>query len=425
MTPTSSHRSSLWRAASLVTAATLLLLLTACGELLEQLTPDTTPPTLSYSGVANGQVVAVEAIQLTAYADDDRGVARVDWRTNHAAAGTCLLRSGTRYDCGPIPLEPNVTTFVTVTAVDDAGNAASTTVSVWYVPPDTGGAFDIELRFLESGYTAAQVAAFEAAVARWETIIVGDVEDVVVNQPAGTVCFAGEPALDEVVDDLVIFVGVMASDGPGGILGGAFPCWFRNAGDDAPTTVVGYMEFDPADLDDLASTGNLVETIVHEMGHVLGIGVYWDFPPYRELLDYDIAVGTECSTATSFSVSPTYTGAEALAAWSLLGGSGGLPVEDEGGRGTQCAHWNEEDLGTELMTGYLNIGVANPLSEVTLRSLRDLSYEVDLGQAEPYVLPPDGALGTQNVLDLAHREILRPPLAGVDPATGIVTPLGD
>ena len=406
-------------------ALSALLLLSACGDLLEQLTPDTMPPTLTYSGVTNGQVVAVEAIQLTAYANDDRDVTRVDWRTNHAAAGTCLLQSGTRYACGPIPLEPNTTTFVTLTAVDGTGNAASVTVSVWYVPPDSGGAFDIELRFLESGYTVDQVAAFEAAVARWESIIVGDVEDVVVNQPAGTVCFAGEPALDEVVDDLVIFVGVMASDGPGGILGGAFPCWFRNAGDDAPTTVVGYIEFDPADLDDLASTGNLVETIVHEMGHVLGIGVYWDFPPYRELLDYDIAAGIECSTASSFVVPPAYTGAEGLAAWASLGGGGVLPVEDEGGRGTQCSHWNEEALGAELMTGFLNVGATNPLSELTIRSLRDLAYEVDLAQADPYALPPDGALRAQNVLDLAHREIVRPPLAGVDPATGVVTPLGD
>lgn len=428
MQPFASGRSIPRRLGTLVVALASSLLLAACGDLvgeLERLTPDTTDPTVRYAGVADGQVVSVAAITLSAFASDDRGVTSVDWRTSRGAAGACALQAGGGYACGPVPLDPNVMTVVTVTARDAAGNAASADVSLRYVPPVVGGAFDIELRFLADGYTASQRLAFEAAEARWESIVVGDVEDVAIDQPAGTVCLAGEPALNEVIDDLVIFVGVGPSDGVGGLLGSAFPCWFRNAGADAPATVVGYMEFDAADLDALAATGNLVETIVHEMAHVLGFGVYWDFPPYRELLDYEIATGRECSTASSFAVPPAYTGIEALTAWTRLGGSGPLPVEDRGGRGTQCAHWSEDRFGNELMTGFLDIGTSNPLSELTIRSMRDLGYDVDLSQADPYTLPPAGSLRSQNVVDLVGREIIRPPLAGVDPASGEVTPLGD
>jgi hypothetical protein len=65
-----------------------------------------------------------------------------------------------------------------------------------------------------------------------------------------------------------------------------------------------------------------------------------------------------------------------------------VPVEDQGGPGTRDSHWRERTFGPELMTGYVSRpGVLNPLSRVTVASLADLGYVVDVTAAEAYALP--------------------------------------
>ena len=83
------------------------------------------------------------------------------------------------------------------------------------------------------------------------------------------------PAVNETVDDLLIFAEVRAIDGVGGILGAAGPCLIRVANG---LTIIGYMEFDEADLVDLAAFGHLEDVVLHEMAHVLGLGTLspWD-----------------------------------------------------------------------------------------------------------------------------------------------------
>lgn len=41
-------------------------------------------------------------------------------------------------------------------------------------------------------------------------------------------------------------------------------------------------------------------------------------------------------------------------------------------------------MQSELMTGYLNSGVLNPLSRITIGSLQDLGYSVDYAAADSY-----------------------------------------
>jgi hypothetical protein len=61
-------------------------------------------------------------------------------------------------------------------------------------------------------------------------------------------------------------------------------------------------------------------------------------------------------------------------------------VENTGGGGTRDGHWRETVFGRELMTGFFNGGVANPLSAVTATSMRDLGYVVDDSRADLYQL---------------------------------------
>ena len=45
-----------------------------------------------------------------------------------------------------------------------------------------------------------------------------------------------------------------------------------------------------------------------------------------------------------------------------------------GGSGTAGGHWRETTFKTELMTGFLNSGVKNPLSRLSVGTLQDMGY---------------------------------------------------
>ena len=62
-------------------------------------------------------------------------------------------------------------------------------------------------------------------------------------------------------------------------------------------------------------------------------------------------------------------------------------MENEAGPGSQDSHWREAVFGAELMSPFVNNGVQNPLSRITIQSLADLGYGVDVSQGEPYSLP--------------------------------------
>ena len=44
-------------------------------------------------------------------------------------------------------------------------------------------------------------------------------------------------------------------------------------------------------------------------------------------------------------------------------------------------------FGAELMSPFVNSGVQNPLSVITIESMADLGYRVDPTQGEPYSVP--------------------------------------
>src|SRR5690606_11251653 len=103
---------------------------------------------------------------------------------------------------------------------------------------------------------------------RWGSIITADLPGGIVQADAGSCGVPAMPALDEIVDDLVIFVLLENIDGPGNVLGQAGPCFVR---DTTFLPAVGMMRFDIADLDQLDADGLLQTVIMHEMGHVLGV----------------------------------------------------------------------------------------------------------------------------------------------------------
>lgn len=236
------------------------------------------------------------------------------------------------------------------------------------VPPST---YTVEIRFIGPEPSPSQKAAFDSAAAHWSRTVIGDLDPVTFT-PADDFSFCGGQALNETIDDLVIFAKIDKIDGPGKILGQAGPCYLR---DDNLLTAAGFMQFDVEDVLDLETTGRFKAVVLHEMGHVLGIGSLWDL---QGLL-------TGRGTGDPYFTGPS--GRMAFAAAAAPGGFGGnaVPVENSGGPGTRDAHWREPVLTNELMTGFLNSGV-NPLSAVTVASLRDQGYVVDDSGADPYTL---------------------------------------
>jgi len=332
----------------------------------------------------------------------------------------CERPTSTGFRCLVTNLEPDVTSPIEVRAVDAQGNDAVASVSVRYEPPSTASGYDIDLVYFGETFSASQKAAFATAARRWRTVVVGDLMDARVQRPVSGSCGRGEPALDTTVDDVLIFA-TSFTDAPGGILGSAGPCVLRGSGDDVGTVVVGFMQFDTADLDSLEADGLLEDVIVHEMGHVLGLGTLWE---PQGLLDFVASDGAaSCRNAAVFTVDPTFVGASGVAAWQDdLGGTGNVPVENGGQPGTRCGHWDEDTFGTELMTGYLNLGVQS-LSVLSVRSLEDLGLTVDPAAADPYALPSAGALRTQGLFDIAGAETVLMPRGAVDPESGRFEPL--
>ena len=234
------------------------------------------------------------------------------------------------------------------------------------------GGFNIEVRH-QGTPSASQLLAFAEAEVRWEGVIAGDLPNLQVTTAAGA-CGTGSPAINENVDDLLILANLRPIDGPGSVLGAAGPCFVRLPGN---LPVLGQMRFDTDDLELLEQNDILRAVILHEMGHVLGFGTLWN------------SLGLLADPSRQGGTDPHFTGPLAITAFDNAGGAsytgGKVPVEDTGGQGTADSHWRESVFGTELMTGFLGVGL-NPMSAVTIQSLADMGYSVNLGAAEPYTL---------------------------------------
>jgi Leishmanolysin len=109
------------------------------------------------------------------------------------------------------------------------------------------------------------------------------------------------------------------------------------------------------------------------MGHVFGIGSLW-FDTNLNDSDFDGDLCDNSYLENSF----------AQQEWNALGCSGVLPVEcRQGAEGTLGAHWDEGCLKGELMTGFDEDG-PEPLSTITIGTLKDQGYEVDFSTADPF-----------------------------------------
>lgn len=255
-------------------------------------------------------------------------------------------------------------TFETYKAVADSSRAVELAA--------TTSPFQIEVRFLR-GLTSSQKSIFAEAADRWARVIVGDLETAVINDFSGRV----------VIDDLLIDAEGVPIDGVNNVpntLGEAGPTRFRSedAASGAGLPAKGHMRFDSADLAQMEEEGSLLDVITHEMGHVLGIGTVWT----------DFGLLKNFPGPNFRNIDPTFVGPGAMEEFGKLtgGGPAPVPVANVGGPGSAGGHWRETVFDDELMSPNID-GSNNPLSRLTVASLGDLGYTVDLDAAEDYELP--------------------------------------
>lgn len=318
-----------------------------------------------------------------------------------------------------VPEAPG-STRVTVLATDPGGLSASMSfgVSVRDVIP---GSYDMEVLLTDS-VSADLRTAFEQAAGWWMTILADtELPDVPADQIGQLGCddiVSEQPAA--IIDDVVVVIAVRPVDGPGGILAGARPCGVR-AGSMLP--FMGAIRFDEDDLDGLLERGDMddvEELILHEMGHVLGIGSLWG----------DFGLLREPSLEGSAGADTHFAGALAVAAFDDAGGEdyegAKVPVENQAGPGSGDVHWRQSVLVTELMTPFASIGTVDPLSAITIQSLADMGYTVNAALADPYTLPGAAAADRTDapVIDL-RNDVMRGPIIVVGADGRVIRVVGN
>ena len=234
--------------------------------------------------------------------------------------------------------------------------------------------FNIQLVFVPGhGMTAAQMEIVRAAARRWESIITADIVDMdgyVVSpfdsekEVAWQTARQGKVVIDYKVDDVVVLV--TTDPTPDVYLAKAEVIEYR-AIEGLPIismVVVGDFVLTHANENELSNV------FLHEIAHAVGFGTSWgdsEVNPMPGDPDAD----------------EHFTGPLAIAAFNAAGGSDypgkKVPVLD--------GHWRGSVFGQEVMSSDLDTKRPAPLSAITIQSMADIGYEVDVTKADEYALP--------------------------------------
>ncbi len=301
------------------------------------------------------------------------------------------LESGQRYTVVTTAFDSGVTGLFTNVITR---NIPPPPPTVTLPAPDNSG-YDITLRFVTDNLTNAQKAVFTDAADRWSAIITDDLANIKHFVLPESFSFPNTGVVKGTLDDLLIDVAFNDLDGPGGLLGRAGPRLIRQQAD-APLSIYGTMEFDIAEFGDggfFDDEQQYQDVIVHEMGHVLGIGTLWELTGNtRGIINpgdpgFPDGPPTVAPGAPNPDYDPRFTGSGAVAEYQTLLEAAGkphettAPIANTGGPGNYNGHWRELTFGNELMTPYA--GGTELLSRMTAASLADVGYTINI--ASPLV----------------------------------------
>jgi hypothetical protein len=183
--------------------------------------------------------------------------------------------------------------------------------------------------------------------------------------------------------------------------------------------LLAFIQLDSDDVTRLEQDGDLLDVILHEMGHALGIGTLWG--------NFDTLL-VNPSLPSNPGADTHFAGTAAIAAFDAAGGTaytGGakVPVDNQASVGSSDTHWRELVLQLELMTPQLTPGVANPMSAITTESLADLGYSVDSSGADSFTptfsTPARLIAAGRSVINL-ENDTYRGPIQVVDRSGNVI-----
>ena len=244
-------------------------------------------------------------------------------------------------------------------------------------PQDT---FALELVLVE-GVTASQNGIITQVAERYESMIgLGDF-DGTASSPADQ-CAPGMPELiSQALDDISIYVMVGPLDGAGNVVAMSGPCLIRTGTLGwAGMPALGAVVLDEADIAQLESDGVLEAVVTREMARALGFSpVAWNFHGFLQ----NPSLPEEPDADTHMNAPLV------VAAFNAAGGEGyagaNVPLENGAMPGISDTHWRQSVFGDEVMTPYLT-GDSQPLSRITLETLYEVGYEIDVMMADPFTL---------------------------------------
>lgn len=280
--------------------------------------------------------------------------------------------------------------------------------------------YTIDGRFLGAGGSPSQRASAQRAIARWQEVLTGSVHRIFVDRGPGVCGSPKTPAIRDTIVDLLVFIDLDSIDGPGRVLGRAGPCLINSV---TRLSLVGFIQLDTADLSSLETRGLLDNVILHEIGHIIGIGTLWE---EKRLLVTGVGGASPCTASDD----PFFTGTLTRQRFADAGGTTfypgtPVPVENRGGAGTACGHWREAQFGRELMQGFAKPG-GMPLSAITAASLADLGYPVSFGRVDAFSFLSSALTAKQNADPTVPRvelfnDIWETDIYAIDPRTGRTT----
>ena len=216
--------------------------------------------------------------------------------------------------------------------------------------------FSIELKY-EITPSAEIVSYFEAAKQKWMEIITTEKfgKRMSLNKYEcgcnGIKWTCSRRSLS--FTGLLIYVKITDIDGVGSRAGQTAICRTLNN-----FVRIAMIQLDRADLIALQNVRMIMDVILHEMGHAVGLGGTWG---RFNLVDED----------------GEYMGQFGNSGHKMLGLSGNALVEQKGGAGSIRSHWRESVYGSELMTPILMFYERHPISILTIQALRDLGHDVN------------------------------------------------
>ncbi|ANE43132.1 excalibur calcium-binding domain-containing protein [Deinococcus puniceus] len=237
--------------------------------------------------------------------------------------------------------------------------------------------FAVEVRYLGKALNASQQATVREAAARVSALIASPFQPVTLELPANS-CDSNLPRIRERVQQFFVFVRVL--DLGEDKYAEAAPCELQ---DGSYLPIYGVIDLNSTVLPDLPKI-DLLDTMIHEMLHALGVGTLWE-ADYRVSLSGD---SDDKNLITKVNGKYYYTGAKGLAAYRNLGGKvgAGIPLDADAG------HWAGGAVCSEILSGDAGdyTGRVNPVSPLTLGALEDLGYRVNRAAGNRYTLPLNG-----------------------------------